>query len=288
MSSAPASSSHVEEKLSIPLFVVTVGLSLGGLLGLVWLFAPASVWATQWNAAWWTFVAVFLIVKMGNCFFEFFLHRYVLHKPVIPGLGRFYRQHTRHHALTRIGRRRTQGGREVPVVENIYPMTTPEQDEASFFPWYTLAAFGLVVAPLFALLQWLVPSWPWFSAGFLALTASMVIYEMFHAIEHWPFSRWEKVIELPRTGWAWRKIYSFHLRHHAVIDCNEAISGFFTVPVADFIFGTWIFPKSLYVDGGEWVESEFKSPRPVMVIRWLDAAADKIAKARRKSHSVSA
>ena len=131
MSSAPAHSDRVEEKLSVPLFVVTVALSLGGLLCLVWWVAPGWVWEAQWGAAWWAFAAVFLLVKLGNCFLEFFFHRYVLHKPAIPGLGRFYRQHTLHHALTRIGRRRTQGGREVPVVENIYPMTTPEQDEAS-------------------------------------------------------------------------------------------------------------------------------------------------------------
>ena len=205
---------------------------------------------------------------------EYFFHRYVLHNPVVPFLAHFYRQHTLHHNLTRIGRRRTSPGREMPVVENIFPMTQPEQNEASFFPWFTLLVFGLLTTPLLALLQWLVPSLPWFAAGYTAMAVSMTLYEVFHAIEHWPFEKWALLIEQPRMGWFWRKVYSFHLRHHAVIDCNEAISGFFTVPVADFVFSTWIFPKSLYTDGGEWDPSEFVSPKPCKFIRWCDQASD--------------
>lgn len=282
--SAPAHS-HVEEKLSLPLFFLTVALSLAGLLGLCWLAAPRGVWLAQVDTTIVKFVAAFLVMHLFACFVEFFFHRYVLHKPVIPFLSRFYRQHTLHHNLTRIARKRTPSGREIPVVEdvveNIYPMTTPEQGEASFFPWYTLVVFGLLMAPLLALLQWLAPSLPWFAAGFSAMAFSLTLYEVFHAIEHWPLEKWMILIEHPRWGRFWRKVYSFHLRHHAVIDCNEAISGFFTLPVADFVFNTWIFPKSLYTDGGEWEPSEFTSPTPVKVIRWCDQASDEIVRNRR-------
>lgn len=276
--SAPA----VEEKFSLPLFLFTVAASLAGLVSLLWLIAPASVWTTQVSAGPLAFIAAFLIVTLFNCFFEHAFHRYVLHKPVIPFLSRFYRQHTLHHSLTRIGRRRTPGGREVPFVENIYPVTTPEQGEASFFPWYTLAIFSVIVTPLLILAQWLAPSLPWFFAGYAALTGSLLLYEIFHAIEHWSFERWAKLIELPRTGWFWRKVYSFHLRHHAVIDCNEAISGFFTLPLADWAFGTFILPKSLYVDGADWQPADFTSPRPYAFTRWLDAKTDAIVKNRRR------
>lgn len=281
MPGSPAPHPHVEEELSLPLFFTIVALSLTGLYALFWLLAPASIQLTQFGATVWQFVAVFLMMKLFNCFVEFFFHRYVLHKPVVPFLSRFYRQHTLHHTLTRIGRKRTPGGREVPYVENIYPINTPAQREASFFPWYTLAIFGLIVTPVLALLQWLAPSLPWFLAGYAALATSLVFYELFHAIEHWPFDKWAVLIEHPRWGWFWRKVYSFHLRHHAVIDCNEAISGFFTLPVADFAFGTWIFPKSLYTDGGEWEPSEFASPRPCRFIRWCDEASENIVRNRR-------
>lgn len=281
MSDHTHSHPHVEEELSLPLFFFTVAVSLAGLYGLLWLAAPQSVWLAQVGAAGWQFAAAFLAIKLFNCLIEFFFHRYVLHKPVVPFLSRFYRQHTLHHNLTRIGRKRTPGGREIPFVENLYPILEEHQKEASFFPWYTLAIFGAIITPVLALLQWLAPSFPWFVSGYAALATSLVFYEVFHAIEHWSFEKWAILIENPRWGGFWRKVYSFHLRHHAVIDCNEAISGFFTLPVADWVFSTWIFPKSLYTDGGEWEPSEFTSPRPCRFIRWCDRATDEIVRNRR-------
>ncbi len=283
MSSTPGASHPVEEKFSLPLFLFTVAASLAGLALLLRLAAPDAVWHTQVSAAWWQFAAVFLLVHLGTCFVEYGFHRYVLHKPVVPFLSRFYKQHTLHHSLTRIGRRFTPGGREVPFVENIYPVTEPEQGEASFFPWYTLAVFATLLTPFLVVAQWLAPSFPWFFAGYASVAFAMALYEIFHAIEHWAFERWAPLIESKNFGWFWRSVYSFHLRHHAVIDCNEAISGFFTLPVFDWVFGTFILPKSLYVDGSEWNASEFTSPRPRALIRWCDEESDALVAARRLS-----
>ncbi|MBC7368754.1 MAG: hypothetical protein H7343_18420 [Undibacterium sp.] len=281
MAHSPSSSAAVEEKFSLPLFLFTVVASLAGLIGLVWLLAPDSVWRAQIAMPVLPFIAVFLATHLVTCFFEYGFHRYVLHKPVVPMLSRFYKQHTLHHSLTRIGKRTTGAGRVVPFIENVYPVTTPEQGEASFFPWYTLAVFSLALAPLFTLLQWLVPTWPWFFGGFSAIAFALALYEIFHAIEHWSFERWSPLIENRQFGWLWRKVYSFHLRHHAVIDCNEGISGFFTLPVFDWVFGTFILPKTLFAHGSEWQPSEFKSPRPYAFIRWCDATTNAIVKKRR-------
>ncbi len=281
MSISPASRAPVEEELSLPLFFATVTVSLAAFYGLFWFVAPTAVRTAEITAGLGYFVAAFLFIKLFNCFVEYFFHRYVLHKPVIPFLSRFYKQHTLHHNLTRITRRQTPGGREIPYVENIFPIIEPEQTEASFFPWYTLLIFGVLMTPLLALLHWLAPMFPWFLSGYAALAVSLTFYEVFHAIEHWPFETWARLIENPRWGRFWRKVYSFHLRHHAVIDCNEAISGFFTLPVADFVFSTWIFPKTLYTDGGEWEASEFTSPRPCRFIRWCDQSSDELIRNRR-------
>lgn len=281
MSANSAPAAHLEEKFSLPRFLAIVTLSLAGLVLLFWLVAPAAVWSAQISTRAVPCVAAFLAIHLVTCFIEYVFHRYVLHKPVVPFLSRFYRQHTLHHSLTRIGKRYTAAGREVPFVENVYPVTQPEQGEASFFPWYTLLIFGAILTPLLAVLQWLVPSCPWFFAGYGALAFALALYEIFHAIEHWSFERWSPLIEHPRFGWLWRKVYSFHLRHHAVIDCNEAISGFFTLPVFDWIFGTFLLPKSLYVDGSEWTAAEFVSPRPCALIRWCDEKSEALVKERR-------
>lgn len=283
MSERISTKPQVEEEFSLPLFLTVVMASFAGVIALLWWLAPHSVWLAQVAGPFWKLAVAFLGMSLFNCFMEYFFHRYVLHKPVLPFLSYFYRQHTHHHSLTRITRRRTPGGMEVNFVENFYPIVKDEQKEASFFPWYTYVIFAACLTPLLALLQWVLPSFPWFIAGYSAIGASLMLYEIFHAIEHWSFEKWAPLIEHPRWGMFWRKVYSFHLRHHAVIDCNEAISGFFTLPVADWVFGTCIIPGILYKHGElNAADKEFLSPHPVGFIRWLDRMSDSLVKARRE------
>jgi hemolysin III len=243
-------------------------------------FAP-GVWEEQILAPLWKGVAAFLALSLLNCYVEYIFHRFVLHKPAIPLLSRFYRQHTLHHALTRIARKPTRDGRGIMFIENKYPILEEEQHEASFFPWYTLFTFGCILVPLYSLLQWAFPAFPWFFSGFASLASSLAIYELVHAIEHWSLEKWEPLILSRRWGFLWRPAYSFHLRHHAVIDCNESISGFFCLPLADWTFGTCLMPRSIYADGEEWSADEFKSPTPYWPIRVLDEAADRAVRRRR-------
>lgn len=279
MNHPPASSAKVEA-FSLPLFTVTVFVTVVGLLALLRFLAP-GVWDGQFLGAWWSYPAAFAVVSLFLCFVEFFFHRYVLHMPAIPGLRRLYRQHTLHHALTRIGRKAGSDGRSVLCVENKFPIVEAEQGEGSFFPWYSLAIFAAVFAPLAAVMQWLVPSFPWFFSGIAALATSLALYELLHAINHWPIETWLPLIEHPRWGWFWRPVYSFHLRHHAVIECNESVSGFFGLPVADWAFGTCLIPRTIYADGEEWKAENFIAPRPRALIRWLDRLSARAVQQRR-------
>jgi hemolysin III len=121
MNSPSATAPAKTEAFSLPLFLFTVGVTVVGLLVLLRLLAP-GVWAAQFLAEPWLLLPAFAAVSLGLCFVEFFFHRYVLHLPAIPGLSRLYRQHTLHHALTRIGRRPGRGGRTVLCVENKFPI----------------------------------------------------------------------------------------------------------------------------------------------------------------------
>lgn len=272
---------HAEhEKFSLPLFLLTVGITLAGLFAVLRISAPA-VWHTQFQATAAHAVAAFIAVSLVNCFVEYFFHRYVLHTPAVPLLRRLYRQHTLHHALTRVGKRSTKGGRGVLFIENKFPIVEPEQGEASFFPWYSLAVFAAILTPLLVVLQWLLPAFPWFLSGFSALAVSLLLYEVLHAINHWSFDRWMPLLEHRRWGGFWRKLYGFHLRHHAVIDCNESISGFFGFPLADWVFGTCVIPKTIYADGEEWASQKFESPRPITLVRRMDTWAQRVVQSHR-------
>ena len=273
---------HEHEAFSLPLFILTVVLTLAGLLLALRLLAPAT-WQAQFLAPVGGAIAAFLAVSLFNCFMEYFFHRYLLHTPAVPLLRRLYRQHTLHHALTRIARKPGRGGQGVLFIENKFPIVEPEQGEASFFPWYSLAVFAAALTPLLALLQWLVPDWPWFFSGYAALAVSITLYEVLHAINHWPFETWQPLIQHPRFGWFWRPVYAFHLRHHAVTDCNESVSGFFGLPLADWVFGTCIIPQTDYDDGEEWTPEKFGSPQPRFPVRQLDAWAQRAVTRRREA-----
>lgn len=268
------------EEFSLPLFVLTVVATLAALFAALRLFAP-GVWEAQFQTTLAAAVGAFLVISLVNCFVEYFFHRYVLHLPAVPFLRRLYRQHTLHHALTRIARKPGRAGRGILFIENKFPIVEPEQGEASFFPWYSLATFAVVLTPLLVLLQWLFPSFPWFLAGYAALAVSLTLYELLHALNHWPFEKWQPLIEHPRFGSFWRPVYGFHLRHHAVTDCNESISGFFGLPLADWAFRTCVIPQTVYADGEEWSPEKFRSPQPRAFIRWLDARAAQVVKRRR-------
>ncbi len=282
MSNNPNSSAEAgHEEFSLPLFILTVAVSLAGLgLGL-WFFAP-EVWDAQWRASPARWVAAFVLVSLGNCFFEYFFHRYLLHTPSLPLVRRLYRQHTLHHALTHIVRRPARDGSSILCVENKFPIVEPEQGEASFFPWYALAAFAALATPILAGLHFIAPDWPWFAAGYLALACSLALYEILHAINHWSLDRWTPLLTHRVWGAWWRPIYGFHLRHHAVTDCNESVSGFFGLPVADWVFRTCIIPRTVYAHGEPSDPEMFRSPRPIAPIAWLDARARRAVKERRE------
>jgi len=280
-----------EEKFSPWLFIATVILSLAAMFSVLAFVFP-SLWASQLAAGWLPFVIVFVAVHATAGVFEYFFHRYILHAPLLPMLSYFYKQHTLHHALTHIGYHRSKiSNTDVPglidndqehIARNTFPIEEKKQHEASYFPWYSLLVFSLVVTPLLALGQWLFPAAPMFLAGYLAVAWSMALYELIHAVEHWPQDTWDRLIEHPRFGKLWRKAYAFHLRHHADIRCNEGISGIFGLPLVDFVLGTYVDPETLYTHGSKIDANEFVSPRPRFAfIRWLDRRADEAVKNRR-------
>lgn len=243
-----------------------------------WLGVPNRFWEAQITASFWQHAVVFTVTNLITCFFEYFFHRYVLHREAFPFLRMQYRaHHIIHHPSTRIAKRKTRKGQEILfLVENDYPITRPEQNVSAFFPWYTLLVFGLVFAPIFLLLQWLLPDFPWILTGNIGIFFGYSLYEVYHSIEHWPFERWERLLEHPKWGAFWTKVYGFHLRHHATPGCNETISGFFLLPIGDWLFGTYAPTTTLYTTGEEWKAENFRVPEPRWPIRLLDRIAKRM------------
>ncbi|MBI3589292.1 MAG: hypothetical protein HY093_02665 [Candidatus Liptonbacteria bacterium] len=276
-----------EEKVrpfSLPRFLVINTLNFAFLIALFWavstlvaswLGVPNRFWEAQSASVWWKYLIVIGVVKLTmTSLVEYLFHIFVLHIFVVPFLYPLYlAHHLIHHLITAIKKKRTEKGKVISfLVENEYPITKPEQHEASFFPWYAMLVFALPVTVYLVLLQWMMPTFPWFFGGYFTLFLGLTLYEGYHSIEHWSFERWSPRFDHPRWGRFWEKVYGFHLRHHAVPMCNMAISGFFLLPIWDWIFGTYVRMTSLYSTNGEWRSEDFTRPNPrwplSLLIRW--------------------
>jgi hemolysin III len=261
------------KRFSILQFVLQT-LAQYALLLVAFRFLLPSLWARQVSAGWPAIALTFLGFHLFMCFFEWAFHRYVLHSVTSPILEHFAHAHRHHHGLTPIRLQPVAEGSDRYVL-NRYPITEEEQHEDSAFPWYALLAFWAFFTPLLALLQWLLPGLPVLLAGYTAITWSMSLYEILHAVEHQPYEWWKHATEHPRFGFVWRQLYGFHHMHHANTSCNEAISGFFGLPVADWAFGTYHQPRELLLEGRVATAKDFAVSPPPGLVRWLDGWARK-------------
>jgi hemolysin III len=226
-------------------------------------------WERQLSGGFPAFLGAFLAVHLFLCFFEWFFHRYVLHSVAIPWLKGFAEDHRHHHSLTSIRLRPLVEGSD-RVILSEYPITEEAQHESSAFPAYALVAFWALFTPLLLGVQLLLPGMPILLAGWVAIAWSMMLYEILHAIDHWPYEWWCKATEHPRLGGFSRLIYGFHLMHHANIGCNEGIGGFFGLPVADWCLGTHHQPERLLLHGRKATAKDFSVRLPRGFVRRLD------------------
>jgi hemolysin III len=260
-------------RFSISWFSIQV-LAQYALLLVAFRFLLPSVWARQVAAGWLAFLAVFLGMHLLVCFFEWAFHRYVLHSITSRWLMWFARGHRSHHSLTPIRLQPVAAGSDRFVL-NRYPITEEAQYPDSAFPVYALVAFWALFTPVLVAIQLLLPSWPILLGGYTAITWSMCLYEILHAIEHQPYDWWKGATEHPRLGAMWRQLYGFHHMHHANISCNEAISGFFGLPIADWVLGTYHQPKELLLEGRVASAKDFAVPPPPRIVQWVDGWARK-------------
>lgn len=260
-----------DEKLSLTSFAFAVSATAIIYILTLMLVCP-NLFARQFEKGLWPLVWVALAFHFFLGGFEFFFHRYVLHSIVFQWLKKFYKDHTLHHALTSIFRKKTSpdDGKPGNVVSH-YEIKNEKQYESSFFPYWGLAGFAGFFSLLTVPLQWLMPNIPILIGSFVAMTFSYCLYELLHALEHVPYpSFWKKFVESPRFGAIGKKVYGFHAAHHANVMCNMAISGVFGLPVFDWLFGTYKQPDTLLLDGTLATEEDFSAPEPSRFIRWLD------------------
>jgi hypothetical protein len=178
-------------------------------LAMIW-YAARQLEAIAWYE-WLVVPAAFLTANL----FEWWIHRYVMHRPV-PGLTGIYKRHTlAHHQF---------------FTENEYTIDGSRDFRIVFFPPYALVAFIVLSLPPAAALGALGLA----NAGWLLLitnTALYLNYELFHFCCHVKDDRIVRHIPLVNT------IRRHHAAHHNTAIMMERNFNL-TYPIADWLFGT--------------------------------------------------
>jgi hypothetical protein len=186
-------------------------------VALIYTIGLAAIWycARQITApAWYEFLVVPLAFAISNAF-EWWIHRYVMHRPVKGFMG-IYKRHTlAHHQFFTDVEPSFDNSRDFRIV---------------FFPPYALVAFIALSIPPAALLGWIGLS----NAGWLLLITNVALYlnyELFHYCCHVKDDRIVRRIPLVNS------IRRHHIAHHNPALMMERNFNL-TYPIADWFFGT--------------------------------------------------
>jgi hypothetical protein len=248
-------------------FVAFVGLQLALLLVFI-RYAFRPTWDQHLASGWRAILLTTLVCNLVLCFGEYFFHRYILHIETVRFLRSVCRSHLTHHKLTFI---RFDDASE--TVRSAYPITDAAHDDQSTFPPWALVPFFAFFTPFFASIAFSFPWLPVLIGGYAAIAIAHGLYETLHAAHHQPYeSFWRRRIQHPVLGTAWRWFYGFHQAHHANYKCNLNVAGFFGIPLADLVFGTYKRPDPLLVDGARATKANARRliPTPRWPISWLD------------------
>lgn len=186
-------------------------------VALIFALGAAAIWYCMRqiaHPAWYEFLVVPVAFCLSNVF-EWWIHRYVMHRPV-KGLMGIYSRHTLNHHQ---------------FFTDVEPSFDTSRDfRIVFFPPYALVAFMVLSLPPAALLGAIgVPN-----AGWLLLIANVGLYlnyELFHYCCHVRDDRLIRRIPLVNS------IRRHHIAHHdqgIMMERNFNL----TYPVADWFFGT--------------------------------------------------
>jgi hypothetical protein len=161
----------------------------------------------------WEFAAGFICLFLYASFFEWVLHRYLMHHPLwtYP-----FRSHAlEHHGIFRSG--------------PSYILSEGRDHKNLTFAWWNAPLIIGLHAPVIYLVQHLLGANIFFG-GMAALGLYYFLYEYFHFCMHVPKTRW-----FENTAWfSW--LDAHHHQHHQRHYNNLNV----VLPLADFVFGTLI------------------------------------------------
>lgn len=153
-------------------------------------------------------------------FFEWTLHRYVMHRPVWKFRYAFQAHAVVHH--------------QVFKSDATYHLIDEKDKETIPMAWWNGPVLILIGMIPFALISWSLGQWGLTVGGFVAFGSYYGFYEYIHWCMHLPKAR-----RVEKPQW-FRKLNGHHLLHHRYMHKNFNV----VFPLADFILGTLMLRSS--------------------------------------------
>jgi hypothetical protein len=147
-------------------------------------------------------------------FFEWTLHRFVMHRPV----GRF-RYAFEAHAMVH---------HRTFKADHTYHLIHDEDKETIPMAWWNGPVLVLLCSLPFAVVAWLTGNWGWVAGALPAFALYYGAYEYIHWCMHLPKAR------RLEQAWVFRRLNGHHLLHHRYMHKNFNV----VLPLADMLLGT--------------------------------------------------
>lgn len=179
------------------------------------------------------FFASFACSVIFACFFEWTLHRYVMHKSIKTPLGNFdyaFKAHTVvHHGTFKYDR--------------TYHLTDPSVQDKNLIPmaWWNAPVLLIILMIPTSLISWSLESWLVIVGALLAYVLYYATYEYIHWCMHLPRPERLRLIE---RSWFFYHLNGHHLLHHRYMHKNFNV----VLPLADLFLGTLILRAKIRFD----------------------------------------
>src|SRR5579871_172417 len=164
----------------------------------------------------------FMVAVVFASFFEWTLHRFVMHRPV----GKFrypYETHTLiHHRIFK--------------ADHTYHLIHEKDKHTIPMAWWNGPVLIAVVMLPFVAASWITGRWGMLCGGFLAASAYYGAYEYMHWCMHLPKKR-----NIERSGIYFR-LNGHHLLHHRYMHKNFNV----VFPLADLFLGTLLLRSKVH------------------------------------------
>jgi hypothetical protein len=147
-------------------------------------------------------------------FFEWFIHKYVMHRPVAGVRFAFQAHALVHH--------------QVFKADDSYHLMRPEDRETIPMAWWNGPVLILIGVLPTVVCAWVTGHWALLAGAFAAFGGYYATYEYLHWCMHLPRAR---RVEKP---WLFRRLNGHHLLHHRYMHKNFNV----VLPLADLCLGT--------------------------------------------------